>query len=204
MKPWLAGHSWCPSSQLTALWTHVLDVEKPRLQPFWMLWWSRAYVQLVVQSITNRQLLALGQLLDWRTNISCISKSDGAPVAMKYDELCWGQLVAQVEGRCHTLDTKSLYELNGSILAKAKQVVEKQAQKPPAAASKSSKETRPQQSHAWSGGGPEAQRTSSRRKDTTDLRVGKERETRRLTPEGGSEGAAGWRKCVWRLRQAGG
>ena len=117
-----------------------------------MLWWSRAYVQLVLQSIANRKLLALGQLLDWRTNISCISVSDGPPVAMKYDELCWGQLVSQVEGRS-TLDTKSLYELNGSILAKAKQVVEKQTLKPPATASKSNKETRPQQAHTWNGGG---------------------------------------------------
>ena len=78
-----------PSSQLMAPWTHGLDIEKARLQSFWMLWWSKAYAQLVLQSVTNRQLLALGQLLDWRTNINCISMSDGAPVAMKYDELCW-------------------------------------------------------------------------------------------------------------------
>ena len=190
-----------PSSQLTAPWTHELDIEKPRLQSFWMLWWSRAYVQLVIQSITNRQLLALGQLLDWRTNISCISMTDGAPVAMKLDELCWGQPVAQVEGRCHSLDTKSLYELNGSILAKAKQLVEKQAQKPPAAASKISKETQSPNSRtpgmaAAKEEGPGDRRTSNRRKATTDPRVGKEREKRRQTPEGRSEGAAGWRKCA--------
>ena len=83
-----------PSSQLTAPWAQELDVDKPRLQSFWMMWWARLYVQLIIQAVTNKQVMTFGQLLDWRSNISAISMSDGAPVAMKYDELAWGALVA--------------------------------------------------------------------------------------------------------------
>ena len=75
-----------PSSQLTARWAQELGVDKPRLRSFWMMWCARLCVQLIIQAITNRQVLTIGQLLDWRSNISAVSMSDGAPVAMKYDE----------------------------------------------------------------------------------------------------------------------
>ena len=110
-----------------------------------MMWWARLYIQ----AITNRQVLTFGQLLDWRSNISAISMSDGAPVAMQYDELAWGQLVAQIEAKSNSADAKSLYELNGSILARAKQAVEKGMQKPQAVVAKPGKETRQQPQQSW-------------------------------------------------------
>ena len=141
-----------PSNQLTATWAQELEVDKPRLQSFWMMWWARLYAQLIIQAITNRQVLTFGQLLDWRSNISAISMSDGAPVAMKYDELAWGQLVAQIEAKSNSADTKSLYELNGSILTRAKQAVEKGMQKPQAAAAaKPGRETKQQPQQGWNG-----------------------------------------------------
>ena len=99
----------------------------------------------------KKEGMTFGQLLDWRSYISAIIMSDGAPVAMKYDELAWEQLVAQIEARSHSADTKSLYELNGSILVRAKQAVEKGMQKPQATATKPGKETRQQPQQNWNG-----------------------------------------------------
>ena len=141
-----------PSNQLTAPWAQELEVDKPRLQSFWMMWWARLYVQLIIQAITNRQVLTFGQLLDWRSNISAISMSDSAPVAMKNDELAWGQLVAQIEAKSNSADTRSLYELNGSILTRAKQAVEKGMQRPQAAvAAKTIKDTKQPPQQGWHG-----------------------------------------------------
>ena len=81
--PIITGHSdehFIPSSQLTAPWAQELDVDKPCLQSFWMMWWPRLYVQLIIHAITNKQVMTFGQLLDWRSNISATSMSDGAPV----------------------------------------------------------------------------------------------------------------------------
>ena len=114
-----------PSGQRASAWAANLDTEKMRFQAWWSLWWGRAHTQLICQSVTNKQLLTMGQIHEWQSNINSIALSENAMIAMKYDEMGYEQLVAQAEARSPTLDAGALLDLNGSLLAKAKQAVEK-------------------------------------------------------------------------------
>ena len=114
-----------PSGQRAAAWAVSLDKDKLRFQTWWSLWWGRAHTQLLCQAVTNKQLFTLGQVHEWHANISSIALSESASVAMKYDEMGFEQLVAQAEARAPSLDTGALLDLNSSLLARAKQAVEK-------------------------------------------------------------------------------
>ena len=74
-----------PSCQATAEWAKALDPEKPRLMTWQTLWWGRASCQLIIQSLTTKPLLNLGQIHDWWSNVQLLALNEGVPTAVEFN-----------------------------------------------------------------------------------------------------------------------
>ena len=114
-----------PCGQRASPWVAEMDVDKLRLQTWWTLWWGRVHTQLVCQAATGSQAFTLGQIHEWQSNVSQIVLAENATVAMKYEEIAYSHVVAQIEAKATSVDTSALFDLCGTTLAKARLMVEK-------------------------------------------------------------------------------